>query len=276
MTRILDEGRKLRWVHCDHAGLNNSARPEIFERGLIVTGSAGRSGPVSAEHTFFLALSLIYDSHGLHEAQKAHRWRGIPGYDDRRGLYGKTIGIIGMGFTGPEVAARAKAFGMRVLGYDRRQMLLPTGVDRFYCAERGDTIDELLRESDVVVLSVRLTDETFHLIGEKQLRIMKPTAYLINMARGSVVDEAALAQALHERRIGGAGLDTFEEEPLPASSPLWDAPNTVITPHCTPEMPDLVARSLEIICENVRRYRAGEPMLNALIPRDVYTRGRRG
>ncbi|MFH5183901.1 D-2-hydroxyacid dehydrogenase [Paenibacillus sp. TAB 01] len=263
---------KLRWIHCDHSGLNKSARPGVFEKGLHVTGSAGRSGPVLAEHILFLTLSLVYDAHGLHDAQKAHRWRGIPGYEDRRGLYGKTMGIIGMGFTGTELAIRAKALGMRVLGYRRSITGLPEGVDQLYCADRGETIDELLRESDVVVLSVRLSDETYHMIGERQLQLMKNTAYLINMARGPVVDEKALVHALHNGLIAGAGSDTFEQEPLPADSPLWDAPNMVITPHCTPEMPDLVARSLDIICENINRYRAGLPLVNELKANDVYTK----
>ncbi|TBL79890.1 D-2-hydroxyacid dehydrogenase [Paenibacillus thalictri] len=263
---------KLRWIHCDHSGLNKSARPEVFERGLQVTGSAGRSGPVLAEHIFFLTLSLIYDAHGLHDAQKEHRWRGIPGYEERRGLYGKTMGIIGMGFTGKELAVRAKAFGMRVLGYRRSVTEPPAGVDKLFCADRGETIDELLRESDVVVLAVRLSDETHHLIGEAELQAMKNTAYLINMARGLVIDEQALIHALHQGIIGGAGLDTFAQEPLPADNPLWDAPNLVITPHCTPEMPDLTARSLDIICDNIVRYREGRPLLNELVPNDVYTK----
>lgn len=271
--QILQQGQKLRWIHCDHSGINHSARPEVFERGIILTGSAGRSGPVLAEHIFFLTLSLIYKSHALHDAQMEHRWRGIPGYEDRRGLYSKTMGIIGMGYTGKELALRAKAFGMRVFGYARSVTDVPEGVDKLFCADRGETIDELLKESDVVALSVRLSDETYHMIGERELEIMKSTAFLINMSRGPVIDEKALVSALREGIIGGAGSDTFDQEPLPADSPLWDAPNFVITPHCTPEMPDLVARSLEIICENVNLYREGQPLRNALVAKDVYTKG---
>ncbi len=264
---------KLRWVHCDHAGLNNSARPGVFEKGLIVTGSAGRSAPVLAEHALFLILSLIYDSHGLHDAQKAHRWRGIPGYGDRRGMFSKTMGIIGLGYTGKELAKRAKLFGMRVLGYARGAMEPPEGVDVLYCLDRGQTPDALLKESDIVVLCCRLSDETWHMMGPRQLQIMKRTAFLINMARGPVVDEQALIAALRAGTIAGAGSDVFETEPLPADSGLWDAPHMVITPHQTPEVPDLWAQGLNIICENIRRYRAGEPMLNMLVPRDVYTKG---
>ena len=192
----------------------------------------------------------------------------------RSGLYSKTMGIIGMGFTGKEVAKRAKVFGMTVLGYDRSCEGLPEGVDQMFCADSGDCADELLRRSDVVVLSVRLSDETYHLIDSRAFDLMKNTALLINMARGSVVDEAALAEALRKGRIAGAGCDTFEYEPLSADSPLWDLPNMVITPHCTPEMPDLRAQCLEIICDNIRRYRNGEPMRNQLDFRDVYTRTR--
>lgn len=267
------EAPRLRWVHCDAAGIESSAQPEVFERGLMITASAGRSAPVLAEHTFFLILSLVYDSFGLHDAQKARQW-GIPGYRDRRGLFGKTIGVIGLGATGQAVASLGKTLGMRVLAYRHHPAPAPAHVDEIFTASAGDSLDRLLSQSDVVVLACRLTDDTYHLVGQRELDLMKPTAYLINMARGSVVDEAALALALTSRTIGGAGLDTFETEPLPADSPLWDAPNVVITPHATPEMPDMVARCLDIIGENARRFRAGEPLLNALTPEDVYTKNR--
>jgi phosphoglycerate dehydrogenase-like enzyme len=266
------EAPKLRWVHCDHAGLNGSARPEVFERGLLVTGSAGRAAPALAQHAFFLALSLVYDSSGLLEMQRRHVWRGLADYSDRRGLWGKTIGVVGFGSTGTEVAALAHAFGMRVLGYRKTRDKPEPFVERMYAADAGEGVEELLGQSDVVVLCIRLTDGTYHLIGERELRLMKPSAYLINLARGPVVDEAALVVALRAGTIAGAGLDVFEREPLPVDAPIWDAPHTVITPHVTAEMPDLAARSLDIIEENVRRYRADEPLLNLLAPEDVYTR----
>lgn len=284
--QILQEGVHLKWIHCDHAGLNASAKPEVFARNIVLSGSAGRSGPVLAEHIFFLTLSLIYDSHGLLKQQEQKTWGGIPGYQDRRGLYGKTMGIIGMGYTGQETAKRAKAFGMTVLGYGRSKGVLNSGsgnssekeetshfVDKMYYQSEGDGIEALLAESDVVVLSIRLSDETYHMIDADALKTMKSTAYLINMARGAVVDEAALAEALKNGEIAGAGCDTFECEPLPVGSPLWNLPNMIITPHCTPEMPDLEARSLEIICENVERFQEGKTLKNQLTVRDVYTKG---
>ncbi|TBL76655.1 D-2-hydroxyacid dehydrogenase [Paenibacillus thalictri] len=269
--RFLD-APKLRWIHCDHAGLNKSARPEVFEKGLLVTSSAGRSGPVLAEHVMFFALALAYRYPLFYEAQKEHRW-GVPGQDAQRGLFGKTMGIIGLGNTGKELAVRASAFGMRVLGYRRSDTPAPSGVDRLYCEERGDTLDELLQESDVVALVVPLSDSTHHLIGERELGLMKRSAHLINLARGAVIDEQALLAALRSGTIAGAGLDTFATEPLTADSPLWDAPNTLVTPHFTPAVPDRIGRSLDIIAENAKRYRAGETMVNLLTAKDVYTKG---
>jgi len=262
---------QLRWIHCDHAGLNRYARPELLERDLIVTSSAGRSSPALAEHALFFMLALTYQYPRFLDAQRAHQW-GVPGQDELRGLYGRTVGIVGLGNTGTELAIRTKAMGMRVLGYRRSaDGPLPPGVDRLYCADNGDTLDELLTESDFVVLAVPLNNATHHLIGRRELSLMKDSAYIVNMARGAVIDEEALTDALYAGQIGGAGLDTFTKEPLPPDSRLWDAPNTLITPHTTPQVPDRTGRSLDIIRENIRRYRAGEPMLNQLRTSDVYT-----
>jgi phosphoglycerate dehydrogenase-like enzyme len=121
-------------VHCDHSGLNGSAFPEVFERDLIVTGSAGRSAPALAQHAFFFALALTYDSTGLLDMQRAHTWRGLPNWSDRRGLWGKTIGIIGLGSTGAETAKLAQAFGMTVLGYRREPVDSFPQVDEVFSA----------------------------------------------------------------------------------------------------------------------------------------------
>jgi len=265
---ILEKGNKLKWIHCNHSGINNSSRPEVFKRGIILTSSAGRSGPVLAEHVFFLLLSLVYRSRKVEQMQREHLWDNI--YTGSRGLYGKKIGIIGLGFTGREVAARAKAFGMTVLAYDRDVTNLPVTVDKFYKESQG--YDELLRESDAVVLSIRLSNTTFHMIGKNEFSIMKKSAFLINMARGAIVDETALAIALKKGEIAGCGSDVFETEPLQPESPLWDLPNMIITPHCTPEMPDMPGNCVEIICDNINAFRTGTPLRNAVDIRDVYTK----
>jgi phosphoglycerate dehydrogenase-like enzyme len=139
-------------------------------------------------------------------------------------------------------------------------------------AAAGNGIDSLL-DCDVIMLAAGLSDETHHLFGADQFRRMKTTAIMINMSRGSLIDENALTVALLAGEIAGAGLDVFETEPLPKDSPLWDLPNVYITPHSTPQMPDRTGRSIQIICENVKRYRAGQTMLNLLEERDVYTKG---
>jgi phosphoglycerate dehydrogenase-like enzyme len=144
-------------------------------------------------------------------------------------------------------------------------------VDDLLCAERGDSLERLLDAADVIMLATRLTDKTYHLFSDAEFRRMRPSAFLINMARGDVIDEAALLRALRANEIAGAGLDVFSQEPLPAESPLWDAPNLLLTPHQTPALPDRTQRSIDTIAENARRYRAGEPLLNALTEDDVYT-----
>ncbi|CAN5345638.1 hypothetical protein BH10PSE9_BH10PSE9_23200 [soil metagenome] len=261
----------LKWVHCDHSGLTRSARPDVFEKGLIVTGSAGRSAPALAQHGFYFALALAFDARALFKNQADHVWRGIPGYTDKLGLPGKTLGVVGFGHTGVEMAALGKAFGMKVIVYTRSLPDNASNVDRLLCADRGDIIDPLVAESDVVMLACQLTDATYHLFSAAQFARMKKTAFIINMARGPVIDTAALLAALRTGQIAGAGLDVFDQEPLPADSPLWDAPNLLITPHATPAVPDKTQRSIDMIVTNAARYRAGEPMINAISREDVFT-----
>jgi phosphoglycerate dehydrogenase-like enzyme len=265
---------KLRWIHCDHAGLTKSARPEVFEKGLVVTGSAGRSGPALAEHVLMFALMLCSRYPDFYEAQKRHEWRRTPEMADLRALYGRTIGILGMGHTGVELASRAKAFNMRVLGYRRRDMAPPPGVDRMYSADRGETIDDILHEADVLALVLNLSDATHHLIGAREIAMMKPSSIIVNLARGGIVDTDALVAALRDGRLAGAGLDVTDPEPLPPGHPLWDAPNVLITPHFTAAVPDKLDRSLDVITENLRRWRAGEPLLNRMTEEDLWTAGR--
>ena len=273
--RFLD-APNLRWVHCDHAGLNGSARPEVFAKGLIVTGSAGRSAPALAQHAFYFALALAYRARSLFEQQSKHQWGGIPGYENTRALFGGTLGIVGFGHTGQEVAALGSAFGMRTIVYSRSRPAQSDGVDVMLAADAGDTIAQLLSESDVIVLAAGLNDETYRMFSTPQFEAMKNTSFLINIGRGGLVDHDALAAALANGEIAGAGLDVTDPEPLPADSPLWDISNVVITPHTTPRVEDRTQRSLDVILDNISRYRAGEPMRNALTERDLFTRRQHG
>lgn len=260
----------LKWIHCDHAGLNNSARPEIFNRNIILTGSSGRSSPVLAEHCVYFMLNSCYHTHELLAAQYAHQW-GVPGQQNWRGLYGRTAGIIGMGNNGKKLADRLHAFGMEIIGYDRYPI---EGFDYLKCklnASAGDTLDELYAQSDFIILCIALTDQTYHMIDDSAFAKMKSGVILVNMARGAVIDTEAMIRALDRGIIAQAGLDVFEQEPLPTDSPLWDRKNVYITPHSTPHVGNRTQRCLEIIRENVRRYQNGEELLNRVYPADVYT-----
>lgn len=263
---------RLRWIHCNHAGLTRSARPEVFERGLVVTGSAGRSGPALAEHVMMFSLLLCSRYPDFYQAQKRHEWRRTPEMADLRALHGRTIGILGMGHTGTALAKRAQAFEMKVLGYRRRDLPAPEGVDRMYCSDNGEDIDDILEQADILALVLNLSDATHHLIGAEQIARMKRSAVIVNLSRGGVIDQEALIAALNEGRLAGAGLDVTDPEPLPADHPLWDTPNVLITPHFTAALPDKAERSLDTIIENILRYRAGEPMLNRLSEEDLWTK----
>lgn len=263
----------LKWIHCNHAGLTRSARPEVFERGLVVTGSAGRSGQALAEHVMMFSLLLCSGYPDFYEAQKRQEWRRVPEMADLRALYGRTIGILGMGHTGKALAQRAKAFEMRVLGYRRRDLPAPEGVDQMYCSDRGEGIEEILEQADILALVLNLSDATHHLIDADQIALMKRSAIIVNLSRGGVINQDALITALNEGRLAGAGLDVTDPEPLPAGHPLWDTPNVLITPHFTAALPDKSERSLDTIIDNIRRYRSGEPMLNRLSEEDLWTKG---
>lgn len=273
LDEVILEGENLKWIHCSHSGLTKSARKIIFDRNIILTGAAGRSAPSLAEHVFFFAISLTYDVYRLHEAQKEHNWERFAGqYANSRGLNGKTMGILGFGHTGRAVAKRARAFDMRVLVYSRSAREREEYVDKYFALDRGENFDTLLREADYLVLCCHLSDETYHMIGLDELRKMKNTAFLINMSRGPVVDEEALYTVLKDKVIAGAGCDVFDVEPLPFDSPLWDLPNIMITPHSTPRVPSIFDNALNILLENIERYKKDEPLLNRLSERDIYTK----
>ena len=271
--RIL-EGKRLKWIRCCHAGLTKSARKEIFDRGIMLSGSAGRSAASLAEHVFFFALALTYDVYRLKEAQLEHNWsRFSKQYSTSRGLNGQTIGIIGLGNTGRAVAKRAKAFEMNVIAYSRTSRdVLPENVDEFFAGDRGDSMDRLLSECDFLVICCHLSDETYHMIGKDELVKMKKSAVLINMARGAVVEQTAFYDALKNNIIAGAGCDVFDPEPLPADSPFWDLPNLIITPHATPRVPNLQESSTLALFENIEKYRNGEPLVNQMTKRDMFTK----
>jgi phosphoglycerate dehydrogenase-like enzyme len=195
--------------------------------------------------------------------QDQHVWPHSAGWYKLGGreLGEQTLGIVGLGHIGRRVAQLGKAFGMRVLAMrrSRSNQDQDPDVDQFYT---GTQLHAMLRESDYVVLTVPLTPETEHLIGEAELRAMRPHAYLVNVARGRVIDEKMLIRALEEGWIAGAGLDVTEEEPLSSDSPLYSMPNVILTPHISGVSVNYDRRLTALFADNLRRFRKGQPLLN--------------
>ena len=252
---------KLRWFHSFSAGVDNPAFRSLLDRGVILTNSAGSTSRPIAQYVIGMMLRIAKRMDGWADAQRRREWQQI----ETEELTGKTVGIIGVGQIGGEVARLAQAFGMRVIGCRRRKRR-PRNVDELVPPER---LPDLLAASDFVVLAVPLSGETEHLIGERELQTFRPHAWLINISRGRVVDEPALIRALTENSIGGACLDVFEQEPLPASSELWSLPNVIITPHNSGWSPLNLERGSQLFIDNLDRFVAGRPLRNRVRLRDL-------
>jgi glyoxylate/hydroxypyruvate reductase A len=246
---LLAAGRRLRWVQSMGAGVERLLVPEL-PRGVLVTRVAGIFGAWMAEYALGWCLWVTQRMETLRAQQRRRRWRYVhPGR-----LRGATLCVVGLGDIGRHVSRAARAFGMRVVGVSRQGRRV-AGVSRVY---RPAALRTAVRGADFVLLTLPLTPSTRGLIGRAELAVMKPTAWLINIARGAVVVEEALVAALRARRIGGAVLDVFEEEPLPRLHPLWALDNVVITPHISgPSTPEEIAPLFD---ENLRRYTAGRPL----------------
>ncbi|MDR7452560.1 MAG: D-2-hydroxyacid dehydrogenase [Armatimonadota bacterium] len=251
----VQQARRLRWIHSTAAGVDQLLHPEVVQGEIIVTSSSGIHQPL-VEHVFALLLALTRRLHIAIRNQTKGRWARREAVGDE--VRGKTMGVLGLGTIGAEIAEKARAFGMHVIGTKRRPGPIPH-VDRVYPPEG---LPEVLAASDVVVIALPLTPDTRHLIGAGELRMMKPTAFLINIGRGAIVDEGALVRALREGWIAGAGLDVFEREPLPADSPLWQMEQVIITPHVSGAWPGYLDAAVPLFCDNLRRYLDGRPMRN--------------
>ncbi len=261
--------KTLKWIACDHAGLNGSARDEVFATDLIVTGAAGRSAPVLAEHCIYFMMQSCYHTKELLAAQGKGQW-GVDGSNTWKGMYGRKVGIIGMGNNGKMVADRLRGFDMEIYAFDKYPIKGYDFIDHKYVGNDGDTIDEMLEECDFIILTVVLNDETYHMFSTEAFKKMKKDSFIVNMSRGGLIDTPALVKAIEEGEISGAGLDVCEEEPLPSDHPLWRMKNVYITPHSTPQVPNRSKRSIAIIKENVKRYLNDEPMINRLTEKDRF------
>lgn len=253
-AELADRMPSLRWIHSTGAGIDSFASPELLERGVIVTNSAGVYAPAMAEYALAGMVAIARDLRRLIAQQEEGRWNHeeVSG----RELYGKRVGIIGFGATGRYIAAVCKALGMEVWATKRTPMLTEgEPVDRLLPA---DALHELLGASDYVVVAASLNSTTRHLLGEAEFSAMKPGAGFVNVARGGLVDQAALIAALDDGRVGGAVLDVVTPQPLPPESPLWSHPRVIVTSHISGGSPEGWARSMDLFCRNLPLYLDGD------------------
>ena len=263
---LLQIAPNLRWLHTTGAGVENQLAAGFGRGSYTFTNGSGPHAISISEYLLLIALALIKQLPFYQRAQIEHRWgrpRGSAQHPSFE-LYGKTIGVVGLGDIGLAAAERFHALGCRVIGSRRSAQSRQPGegpVDEL--VGPGD-LPYLLQQSDFVILSLPLTPETRHLINAETLRQMKPTAFLLNISRGGVIDEPALVAALEQGQIAGAGLDVFEKEPLPAESPLWGMENVIVTPHSSNNSEHFQRRQAELFRENLRRFVAGEPLQNVV------------
>jgi D-2-hydroxyacid dehydrogenase (NADP+) len=257
---LLAGAPKLRYVQSFSAGTDQYDKALFVEHGVRLANAQGVNERVVAEHAIALILALTRQLHLARDNQQARQWRGMTGERALRQqeIGGRTLVIVGLGRIGMRLAALARAFGMRVIGVRRTARPEPGLADRVVA--QAD-LAQALAEADLVALTCPLTKETEGLIGAAALGALKPGALLINVARGKVVDEAALIAALANGQVGAAALDCFHEEPLPAASPFWALPNVLITPHCAGETERYEQDVVDILVDNIERLLRGETQL---------------
>lgn len=258
LQQALADAPGVRWIQTCTAGVEWLLVPEVIERNIAITRSVTTFSVPIGEWVVGCIFLMAKRYRMLMRLQSEHRWMRVPHEPPADSVAGKTVGIVGTGAIGREVAWRCAALGMRVLGLRRS----PQPMEHFEQVVGPDGLPTLLRESDFLVLASPLTDETRGMIGAAQIDQMKPTAYLINVGRGPLTNEAELIEALRARRIAGACIDVFAREPLPEDSPFWDLDNALITPHYSYSSPEGTDRATDEFTENLERYRRGEPLAN--------------
>jgi phosphoglycerate dehydrogenase-like enzyme len=253
--------KKLQWIHCPAAAVHQLIFPELVNSNVILTNAREVHGPVVAEHVIALIFALAKKIPGSVRLQEKHIWGQQILWDELprvREVAGATVGLVGLGSIGRAVAKSARALSMRVIAVREHPEKGREGADAVFSPAQ---IDEIFRQSDYVVLAAPVTASTTAIASAERLALMKPDACLINVGRGPLVDEPAIIAALRGKKMGGAALDVFPQEPLAADSPLWDAPNLLITPHTAALTDKLWERHYALFSENLRRYLNGEPLL---------------
>lgn len=256
--------KKLRWIHSPAAAVHQLMFPELVRSNVLLTNSSSVHGPVVAEHAIAVMLALAKRLPQAMQYQAKKVWSQEILWNEPprpREVAGATVAVVGMGGIGREFTRLAKALGMRVIAVREDVSKGAGGADAVFSSSQ---MDEVLPQADYVLLCTPVTPATTGIINAERLKKMKADAYVMNVARGPLIDEAALIDALKARRIAGAGLDVFVEEPLPADSPFWSLDNVLITPHSAAVTEQLWDRHYELIVENLSRFLAGKPLLNAV------------
>lgn len=255
---LLSECKKLEWLQISSAGADKYLK--VLPEQVTITNSTGAYGVPISEYMIAMLMSPMKRLHKYRDNQKEHLWKPA---EKSVKLYGSTVLIIGLGDIGTEFAKRIKAMGCKVIGLKRTPpSVKPEFVDEIYTS---DKLDELLPSADIVAITAPGTAATYHMMGAKQFGLMKNSAYIINVGRGTLIDTEALCDALESGGIAGAALDVTEPEPLPADHRLWDMPNTIVTPHICGEWKEqeTFERVVETVAaENLKNYSEGKPLKN--------------
>lgn len=251
---VVAQGR-LKWIQSSAAGLDHCLVPSVIESEIPVCSASGLFADQVAEQTLALTLGLIRSLPTFFCAQQAREYVRRPTFD----LHGKTVAILGFGGNGRRLAEVLQTFRCRVLATDFYPVEKPDGVEQLLPAERTD---EILFDADVVIVTLPLYEKTVKFVGPSHFSAMKPGAFFVNVARGQVVDEAALIAALKSGHLAGAGVDVAEVEPLPPDSPLWDLPNVIVTPHVGAQSGRRIDDATDLFLYNFERFQRGEPLLN--------------
>ena len=262
----LEKAPNAAWVHTYSAGVDRCMGLETMSKlkardgGVLLTNSSGTAAPVIAEHTIAMMLTLSRGLHLFRDEQVKSQWsRGLAGQGVTSVINGKTMLVMGLGAIGQEVALRADALGMRVYGTRNSSREGPDYVE--YVGLSDETL-ELAAKAGVIVNALPLIKATRGFVGAKFFDTMKDDALYLSVGRGGTTDTTALISALRSKSIAGAGLDVTDPEPLPSDHPLWKETNVIITPHLSGSGGDAIGKVFELVLENIRRYQAGEPMLN--------------
>jgi len=256
---------RLQWVQSPAVGVGNLMFPDLLASPVVITSARGIRARAIAEHVLGVTIALARRLPHAIRAQAAHRWA----QDELEGrcagirtLEGTRMGIVGLGAIGVEVAKIAAPFGMKISAIRRRAgRPIPEGVEDVWGPDR---LLELLAKSDVVLLAVPHTPETKRLIGGREVDAMKRGAFLINVARGKLIDDEAVIAALKDGRLGGVALDVFTTEPLEPESPYWDLPNVIVTPHTSGAIDDYWTPLVALFAENLRRFESGRDLVNVV------------